>query len=149
MVELLAVLAIVGVVAGLAFPKISDVARERAAMAEVAKVKAALDAARDAARAQLRCMHVTRRSPSALQVDELDSSGATCGTTVLTSKVTQFSPRSLDITTDIDITFDRSGALTGVSDPYVDLIVSEKHPGAANVARTFRVFRVLGMVRRL
>lgn len=149
LVELFVVVAIAGVLAALAMPAISAMAQQRAARAEVARIRASLETARDAARAQLRCMHVTRPTTTSLQVEELESSSASCGTAVVTTTVTQYNASLVDITTAIDITFDRTGGLAGVTDAYLDLTVSEKRPGAADVPQTLRVFRVLGLVRRL
>ena len=149
LIELFVVVAIAGVLAAFAVPAISAMAQQRAARAEVAKVKATLEVARDAARAQLRCRHVTRQTPTSLQVEELESSSSSCGTTVLTTTVTQYSASLIDITSAIDFTFDRTGGLAGVTDAYLDFTVAEKRPGAADVPQTLRVFRVLGLVRRL
>lgn len=149
LVELIIVVAIVGVLGALALPAISAMAQQRAARAEVAKVKATLESARDAARAELRCMHVTRPTSLSLNVDELASSSGSCSAIVVNSTVTQYSPTLIDITDNIDITFDRTGGLMGVTDAYLDFTVAEKRPGAADVPQKLRVFRVLGLVRRL
>lgn len=147
--ELMAVGAILGVVSAIALPAISELAAERAASTEVNKVKTELDAVRDRARKTLRCLHVTRPNESQLQIDELESSASGCGTTVASSTVRDFNGRAVEITTDLDLTFDRTGGLTGVSDDYVEVIVAGKRRGRPDQPHTYRVYRILGLVRRL
>lgn len=143
------VLGILGVLAAIAFPAISDLAASRAAATEVNKVKVALDTIRDRARQSLRCFHVTRTSSSQLQVDELQSSATGCGTTVVSTTVRDFNPAAVELTSNVDLTFNRNGSLDGVTASYVDLVVSQKRHGHPNAPTTIRVFRVLGLVRRL
>lgn len=149
LIEMFIVVAILGIVAAIALPSITAMSETRAASTEVDKVKIALDGARDNARARLRCMHVTKISASSLQIDEMSAALTGCGTTVAFTTIKAFRASSVDIVTNIDLTFGRDGALTGgITTAFVDIIVSGKH-GLASEPHTFRVFRLLGLVRQV
>jgi type II secretory pathway pseudopilin PulG len=144
------VVTIVGILAAIALPSISTMMGRRTAATEVEKVKAAIEEARDDARAQLRCMRVTKLSASSLQIEEISAAALTgCTSTVVATTVRLFRSDAVDITSNINVTFDRGGALTGTTAAFVDVIVSEKRPGAANEPCTLRIFRLLGLVRRV
>ncbi len=149
LIELFTVVAILGVLAGLALPAIAELAQQRAARTEVAKVKATIESARDAARARLRCMHVTNPTSASLQVEELQLAGSGCSATVVATEVTAFSPRLITIPAPIDIIFDRTGGVVGTTASFTDFTVAEKRPNTADIPQTLRVFSVLGLVRRL
>jgi len=140
---------ILGVLAAIAFPAISELAATRAASTEVNKVKTVLDGARDRAHQTLHCIHLTRTAVDQLQLEELASTPSGCGTTVITTTTEQFNTNAVEITTNIDLTFNRAGGLDGVTDDYVELTISGKRRGYPNVPNTFRVYRVLGLVRRM
>src|SRR5687768_9164672 len=70
-VELLIVVAVFGVLAALALPSIQALVQTRRSSIEVARVQAAIEGARDDARARLRCIRVRKASDASLALEEL------------------------------------------------------------------------------
>jgi prepilin-type N-terminal cleavage/methylation domain-containing protein len=155
LVELCVVIGIAGVLAALALPSVQALVQTRRASIEVAKLHAALEGARDDARARLRCIRVRKTSDASLALDELtpitDASGAiACGTAIAKSEAKNFDARALRIASDVDFTFTRSGSVAGAADA-VDpqITVMGLRPDAGPRTYELRVYRTLGLVRRL
>lgn len=148
LLELFITIAIIGVLAALAGPSITTMIQNRTASIEVDKVQAAFEAARDDARARLRCIRVRNTTASTLTIEELTPVGTACGTVVAgTPEVKQFNARAVAMPGTIDITFTRTGSVSGTVDP--TFVVQALRPGHAPRPHSFKIFRALGLVRRL
>lgn len=153
-VELLIVVAIFGVLAALALPSIQTLVQTRRSSIEVAKVQAAIEGARDDARARLRCIRVRKVADATLAFEELapvagpGGAAATCGgSSVASTETKSFDARAVRIASDVDFTFTRSGSVEGTVDR--DVTIIGLRPDAGPRTYDFRVYRTLGLVRRL
>jgi prepilin-type N-terminal cleavage/methylation domain-containing protein len=149
LLEVIVVVAIAGVLAALAAPSVQALVQTRRSSIEVAKVQAALEGARDDARARLRCIRVRKSGDATLTLDELApiAGASTCGNTIASTETRTFDARAVRIASNIDITFTRAGSVAGNVD--VDLTIIALRPDAGPRTYDFRVYRTLGLVRRL
>lgn len=148
LIETMVVVAIFGVLAALAAPRISSIVRERSASLAYSSFAAELRRARDVARAQARCVHVTNPTSSTLQREVLPVlSDGTCDTTPLTTETVALNGRVMQLSA-VDLTFGRTGALVGVTASWEDVPV-QLLSDSGTKTRTVRVFRELGLVREL
>ena len=149
LIETMVVVTIFGIVAAIAAPKVSALARERSAALAVSAFAAELRAARDDARAQGRCMRITNPTPTSLLRERSNVlADGTCDTTPLDSTTTQLNRAAINLSSPIVLQFGRSGALVGAGGSYVDVNVGAVSDTGTR-SRTVRVFRELGLVREL
>lgn len=149
LVELSVTVAIVGIVAALATPNVTSMVQARKASIEVDKVESRIKKARDDARARLRCIRV-QRGPSLnqLTISEMVAAPSGCGATAASSTTETFDARAVEITTALDITFTRSGSVSGAGADPTFTITGKRDDGSTR-PQTYQVFRLLGLVRRL
>jgi prepilin-type N-terminal cleavage/methylation domain-containing protein len=147
--ELMIVVAILGVTAALALPRVSTMMRVRAAAQELTRLELLVQDARDQARAELSCVRVTNPSPDTLRRDHLRQAlDGTCMATLLRRETLPLDARAIALSTPFSITFDRTGSLVGVEPEAVDITVSSLLDGSA-APRTLRVYRELGQARKV
>ena len=147
LIEIFMTVSVIGIAAALALPSISAMVEKRAASIEVDKVRVAIVEARDDARARLRCIKVTRPTTTSLKIDELTPVGTTCGTVVARTVTKTFKASAVSIPNAIDLTFNRSGAVTATGQT-TDITIMGKR-GSISEPHVLRIFHVIGIVRRL
>ena len=147
LIEVMAVVAINGIIASIAVPNVISLVERRASSVEYDKVIAELEKARDDARSSLRCVTITRPTTSSLQLQEKLSTAIGCETAVAATRIKQFNASAVSIPTAFTLTFDRSGAVISTTAASVDIVVQEKRRTVL-VPRVVRIYRMLGLVRK-
>lgn len=149
LVEVMVVVAIVGVLAALAVPSISALSQRRNATIATDSVVQHLERARDDARKERRCLHITRPTASQLQIDRLLlNADGSCSATVESTLLDEFNPGSISFAAGLDITFARTGGLTGIVGDSVDVSFNAFHEGRSD-AHVVRIYKTLGLVRKI
>jgi prepilin-type N-terminal cleavage/methylation domain-containing protein len=148
LIELMIVVAIIGIASAVAAPSISAAATRRNADEAFRQLMAFVTTARDEARMQRRCVQVTRPSASELSMQRLtlNADGSCSSTADGAPKVRNFNAAYISIPATTDFTFDAAGARILPNVDASDVAITVKADGASNV-RTIRIYRTLGLIR--
>lgn len=152
LIEVMMVVAIMGIMAAIAVPRITTLIRVRNAGIAVTQFAAAVRQGHDDARAKLRCVRLTRTTEQELQRDDsLPNADGDCVGSIVETRTIPFDPGALSLATPFDLTFGRDGSVRGETLPlgdtsFVDLPVTKKTE-AGDEIRFVRVFKLLGLVR--